>query len=138
MKKLKENINVAKIQSQANLTKQDVFDSDKDNSLKASLAEQRRLFQKAKCIGDEVLMRVAIENIKSDLKGIANRKGYGDLIRYVERVLYWYDTLSKRNIVNTPEGPAVRFPDDTNLKINKYFTRAYEKLMQIQYDNELT
>lgn len=129
---------MAKIQAQANLSKQDVFDSDKDHNLKSSLAEQRSLFQKAKMIGDEVLMRVAIENLKSDLKGIAYRKGYKESIRYVERVIRWFDTLQSRHVVNTPDGPKVRLPDDTNLKINKYFTRAYEKLMQIQYDNELT
>ena len=128
----------SRVHSTVNVQKGDVFDQVKNPSLKTSLALQRSLFQQAKCIGDDSLMRVAIENIKSDVKGIALKLGYDKNILYAERVIQWYDTLSERYEKRTPNGLQVILPKNIGLKINKLLTQAYEKLMQIQYDAELT
>jgi hypothetical protein len=99
-------------------------------SFKKGLDYQRELFKMAKHDNNFDSMCDSLENIKSEIKDKAKKKGYTDRINYVEQVINWYRTKELRHIRNTPDGKTVIFPPDIHYKINQNLTKAYEVLIE--------
>ena len=108
-----------------------------DNLFRKGLALQREQYKQGRS-GDGVnnfdMMCDAIENIKGEIKSRCIAMNRQEVIKRVERIIHWYRTLEFNYSRNTPEGKAIVFPHDINIKINRNLSVAYELLVE-QLDN---
>lgn len=122
------------------LDKKDIRVIEKHSDLKKGIFYQREKFKSAKNgMGSNNfdLMCDSVENIKSDIKGLAMNSGMKDEIIKIEGIVKWYRTLESKYTIKTEKSYQVRFPIDIEEKLNQNLTVAYEILMKIQLTLDL-
>jgi len=107
------------------------FADDRISYYQRGLDFQREIYKRANISNEYEKMAKAIENLKSELKTKAIRKGKGEYITRIEKILTWYNSLDNQFVRNTPEGRQVVFPENIHDKVNKNLMTAYEMILHI-------
>lgn len=104
---------------------------DEISFFKQGLDTQRELYKYAYLHGDYDLMLKTIENIKTEIKTKAMRKGFEKKIAAIEKIINWYKELPLKHKTYTPEGVQYNFPEDIELRISRGLNMAYNFTMHI-------
>ena len=103
----------------------------KVNNFRKGIDLQREIFKTAKAQGNLQLMKVSIENIKSEIKTKAISLRMSEDIEYIEKRINWINTLKSRYTRRTKNGIKVRLPKNWKTISNKHLDNSYERIMKI-------
>ena len=97
------------------------------SNFKRGIDLQREIYKRANIMTDFDVMVASIENLKSEIKSKAIRRGHDKNIKKIERILSWYKNLERIYAQKTPDGIATVYPDDIGEKISKFLNIADER-----------